>query len=178
MRSGRNEAWEYVSKSAKAGKQSVASAPEIVPSAVYLNPGQILVAAEPTAITTILGSCVGICLWDSRRRIGGMNHYLIPTGANGENSLRFGRVAIPRLIEEVLALGCRIDDLRAKVVGGACVLDVLLNDGKHLGAQNVDLAMELLDRAGIPVVGTHAGGQRGRKVIFRTFDGIAMVKRL
>ncbi len=178
MRGARPDAWEILAITAGPTKDYVPPVPVIAPASVYLNPGQIVATAEPTRITTILGSCVGICLWDSRRKVGGMNHYLLPTGANGENSLRFGRVAIPCLIERVLALGCKVDDLRAKVVGGACVLDALQNEGKHLGDQNVELAMELLNRAGIPVVGTHAGGQRGRKVIFQTFDGVALVKRL
>ncbi len=178
MRGARPDAWEILAKTAGPIMDFVPPVSDMAPVAAYLNPGQIIATAEPTRITTILGSCVGVCLWDSRSRVGGMNHYLLPTGASGESSLRFGRVAIPSLIEQVLALGCRVDDLRAKVVGGACVLDVLQNEGKHLGDQNVELAMELMNQAGIPVVGVHAGGHRGRKVIFQTFDGVAMVKRL
>jgi chemotaxis protein CheD len=148
-------------------------------SAVYLHPGHAIAASEPTAITTILGSCVSICLWDSRKKVGGMNHYLLPTGnTRGETSLRFGTIAIPRLIDKLLALGCKLSDVRAKVFGGACVLEALRARENHLGKQNVELAMELLAQSAIPVIAADAGGQRGRKVIFYTDEGTVQVKRL
>ena len=46
----------------------------------YLHPGRLLVSTEPAAVTTILGSCVSVCLWDESRGIGGMNHHLLPDG--------------------------------------------------------------------------------------------------
>jgi len=45
---------------------------------IFLHAGQISVATEPTEITTILGSCVAICLWDPGSGVGGMNHYMLP----------------------------------------------------------------------------------------------------
>ena len=31
-------------------------------------------------IVTTLGSCIAACLWDRERRIGGMNHFMLPEG--------------------------------------------------------------------------------------------------
>ena len=78
---------------------------------VYLLPGNLHVSTEPCQITTILGSCVSICLWDKRRRAGGMNHFLLPASAeDGPTSSRFADVATQMLLEQLRALdaGMRI----------------------------------------------------------------------
>ncbi len=145
--------------------------------AVYLHPGQIEVSAEPTRATTILGSCVAVCLWDPKLRLGGVNHYLLPDWVgNGVSSGRFGNVAIERLIEKVLGLGSRKQDLRAKVFGGACVLEAFRGKSEHLGTKNVEVARTLLRQHGIRVVAEDVEGQRGRKLIFHTDTGAALVK--
>lgn len=86
----------------------------------FLYPGQIYVSHEPAIITTILGSCAALVLWDRRLKIGGMNHYLLPEGTEtGPNRLRYGNVANPELLRELLALGCSAKNLQAKVFGGS-----------------------------------------------------------
>jgi chemotaxis protein CheD len=146
---------------------------------VYLHPGQMFVSATPAEVTTILGSCVAVCVWDRLLRVGGANHYLLPHGVgSGPSSSRFGNVALRRLIDEVLALGCRRSDLEAKVFGGACVLEALRGKGRHLGRKNVEAAFAVLRQEGIPVVAEDTGGGRGRRVVFHTDDGAAWVKRL
>lgn len=145
----------------------------------YLHAGHLLVSAGPTAVTTILGSCVAVCLWDPRLRAGGLNHFLLPHWVgNGQSSPRFGNVATARLVEEMLALGSRKPDLQAKVFGGASVLAAFAGRKDHLGMKNVDLAMQVLAAHGIPVVARDVGGERGRKLIFHTDEGVAWVKVL
>ena len=86
---------------------------------VYLHPGQFTVAVAPCTITTILGSCVAVCLFDPVARIGGLNHFLLPRAPGKNNSLRFGNVAVPRLIEAMVECGAVKRRLQAKVIGGA-----------------------------------------------------------
>ncbi len=61
---------------------------------IYLHPGQFAVSAHDCTMSTILGSCVGVCLHDPEARVGGLNHYLLPTQGGG-TSARYGDVAIP-----------------------------------------------------------------------------------
>jgi chemotaxis protein CheD len=144
---------------------------------VYLHPGFVFASREPAEATTILGSCVAICLWDSRQRLGGANHFLLPRGgASRGNSTRFGDVAIPSLVSELVRLGSRSCDLQAKVFGGAAVIEAFRDRDRHLGAQNVELSRALLDQLGIPIVAQDVEGHRGRKLIFHTDCGIALVK--
>ena len=144
----------------------------------YLQPGQVLACPEPTTVTTILGSCVSVCLWDHRKGVGAMNHYVLPHGYEArEQSLRSGPIAIARLIEEMRALGCAPSDLRAKLFGGAWILAAPLRPD-HVGAMNVQVARAELSRAGIPIMAEDVGGDRGRKIVFHTESGIALVKKL
>lgn len=147
-------------------------------ASIFLHPGQMLVATEPTAITTILGSCVALCLYDPGRRIGGMNHYLLPHAvAKPRFPARFGTVAITRLVERMEESGCRVREIEAKVFGGAGVVRALRSPGS-LGAQNVEIALEALRALGIPLRASDVGGERGRKLVFHTDDGSAWVRTI
>ncbi len=156
-----------------------ATSPASGRATVYLLPGKVYASQGPSVVTTILGSCVAVCLWDPVKRIGGINHYLLPHGpGNGQSSERYGDVAIPSLIGKLLALGSGARNLQAKLFGGACVLDAMRASDHNLGAKNVEVACQLLEEAGIPVVGGDVGGPKGRKVIFHSDDGTAWVKLL
>jgi chemotaxis protein CheD len=145
---------------------------------VYLHPGQIFTSSEPSAVTTILGSCVAVVLWDEARKVGGLNHYLLPLWARlGDDTLRFGNVAFERLLVELTARGAAQSRLQAKVFGGACLL-AGANKGEHLGTKNVDVARSLLAAARIPLIAEDVGGNRGRKLIVHTDTGDAWVKLL
>jgi chemotaxis protein CheD len=148
-------------------------------SKFYLHPGQLFVSPESYAVTTILGSCVSVCLWDPCSKIGGINHFLLPVDAGDDQaSLRFGNLAVRELIEEVLAICGTQTRLQAKLFGGACVLEAFRSRQNHLGTKNVQIAREVLEMADIPIIGEDVGGDRGRKLIFHTDDGSAWVKQL
>ncbi len=141
----------------------------------FLYPGQIFVSREPAVITTILGSCAALCLWDSRKKIGGMNHYLLPEGDDsGPNRLRYGNVANPALLNELIALGCDVKNLQAKVFGGSSAFAA--NPLQSVGTRNAQLAEEFLRNAGIRLVAKDVSGKHGRKLIFHTQDGITQIR--
>jgi chemotaxis protein CheD len=146
---------------------------------VYLHPGELFACAEPRKVTTILGSCVAACVFDPAMRVGGLTHHLLPYGAPGvERPGRFGNLALPALVDRLAALGARPWELRAKLFGGSCVLEAFRGDGEHLGARNVEVAREALDALGIRVVAEDVGGPRGRRLLFDTGDGTALVRLL
>jgi chemotaxis protein CheD len=146
-------------------------------AAIYLHPGQAFVSAEPAVLSTILGSCVAVCLWDSSLRAGGMNHFLLPTPMGPEpDAPRFGSAAVPLLLERMYALGARRSTLQAKVFGGAWLSDAFQGGDDHLGRRNADIALRLLRAEGIAVVAEDLGGRRGRKVLFDTHEGTAWVR--
>lgn len=146
---------------------------------LYVHAGQMFASPVGTEITTILGSCVAVCLWDSFTGIGGINHFMLPSERSGVNpSLRHGDYAIDQLVMELERFGAQRGRLQAKIFGGACILQSFQQGGGELGEKNVLVARARLEAERIPVVGEDVGGARGRKLIFSTDSGAALVKRL
>lgn len=145
--------------------------------AVFLSPGTLHCAALPSRVTTILGSCVAVCLWDSRLRFAGINHYLLPHRHDADPSLRFGDTAIEALLREMQLLGCQRASLQAKLFGGAAVLPSA-SGGDPVGDQNVRVALDMLCRHGVPVMARVTGGRSGMLIRLFTETGDVMVRRL
>lgn len=142
----------------------------------YLYPGTLFAHRHPHQVTTVLGSCVSVCLWDSVARVGGINHYLLPLwNGDGLPTPKYGNIAIVKLIEKVQALGAG-SKLVAKLFGGASMWEK--TDGLlAIGQRNIELAAEILEQHRIPVVSSDLGGCAGRKIIFHTADGTVLLKR-
>lgn len=145
------------------------------PVKLFLGTGELVFATSPCEVRTILGSCVGVALYDQKRRWGGVCHYLLATDpdldspdARGSSS-RFGEVAIPTLAQRMLRAGSLRRDLTAVVVGGALLLDA--NEVFFVGEKNIRLANALLDQWNIRVVHRDIGGDRGRRLTFHTHTG-------
>lgn len=143
----------------------------------YLHQGQVVAFATPTVITTVLGSCVSVCLWDAGEGTGGMNHFLLPEAPAGETaSLRYAEPAFEKLLARLLALRARHERLQAKLFGGAAL--AAAPDTTPLGARNVEAARRLLEAHRIPLVAEDTGGSSGRKLLFETQMGTAWVRFL
>ena len=142
----------------------------------YLAPGRLYASGEDAQVTTILGSCVSVCIWDAQAEVGGLNHFLLPSGRPA--SPRFGDSAVALLIGRLLELGAQRGRLSAKIFGGACVLEAFRADEWSLGARNVEMAREQLAAASIPVVGEDVGGDLGRKLVFHVRTGAAWVRTI
>ncbi len=144
----------------------------------YLYPGTIYAGKGECTVSTILGSCVSVCLWDPVLKAGGINHYMLALW-NGEGlpSPKYGNIAITKLIEKMLRLGSRKEDLKAKVFGGGEVLESsrgILNISKR----NINLAKEMLHNEDIPVIASDVGGKLGRKLMFHTGSGSVIVRKI
>lgn len=147
---------------------------------IYLLPGQWVVPYEPAEITTILGSCVAVCLFDRVRRIGGMNHFLLPSGgALFRERSRYGDSAGEDMLQCFLASGSRSTDLEAWVLGGASVGAAgLSGEGVPLGTRNAEAARSVLRSHGIAIRQEDTGGFSARRLRFQSALGILEVRRI
>lgn len=137
----------------------------------FLYPSALYASTEPTLVSTILGSCVAVCLWDKRLQIGGINHYMLPLwNGQGLATPKYGNIAIDRLIDRLQELGSRRTDLIAKVFGGGEVIDS--GTQFRIGPRNVEIAFSRLKELSIPVVAKSVGGKRGRKLEYETATGV------
>lgn len=131
-----------------------------------LGPGYILVAAEPTCISAVLGSCVSVCIYDRKQKCGGMNHFRFPFTKDSKRSTAlYGNVSTLSLVRMMLDNGSRKDCLEAQLFGGAHNQTI---SQKDIGLENIRSAQKVLDRCNIRIVSEDVGGLMGRKVVFNT----------
>ena len=126
-------------------------------STYYVEPGYIYFSKKPAMLRAVVGTCVAVCLWDTKLGHGGMNHFLMPKVTERERATpRYGNVAVAALIRIMEEAGSKRE---------------------HLIAQNVLAARESLTRKGIPIVSEDTGGMLGRKIVFDTRTGeLAVLK--
>lgn len=146
---------------------------------VYLHPGHSFASAEATIVTTILGSCVSVCLTDPVARVGGLTHYVVPSPLSPAMNLdpeRVGTTAVVQLVDTLARLGALRHRFIARVFGGASMLARSTSATRDLGTQNADVAFAQLSALGIPIASRDTGGRAGRKLIFATDTGDAWIK--
>jgi chemotaxis protein CheD len=143
--------------------------------AVKILPGQYYATDDDTIITTVLGSCVSVCLFDGVNRIGGMNHYMLPGDVGGRSgSARYGTHAMQLLLEHVIQLGGVRSNLEAKVFGAGRVMDGM----GDVGRQNADFALRYLKKEKIRITAVDVGDIWPRKICFSPATGQVFVKRI
>jgi chemotaxis protein CheD len=144
----------------------------------YLYPCMVFAHRREFEVTTVLGSCVSVCLWDKTLETGGMNHYMLALwNGDGLPTPKYGNIAIERLVRAMVDQGCATERLVAKVFGGGNVIGPGLGVFT-VGERNVALAREQLAEARIPIVASDVGGDCGRKVIFNTRTGAVLMSRI
>ncbi|MCD6682031.1 MAG: chemoreceptor glutamine deamidase CheD [Burkholderiaceae bacterium] len=142
--------------------------------AVKVLPGEYFVHADDILIMTTLGSCIAVCLWDRERRIGGLNHFMLPEGSSSDG--RYGSYAMELLINEMLRQGASRNALDAKVFGGAQVIAGM--DTLNVGERNTRFVLDYLQTERIPIVSRDVLDVHPRKVCFMPINGRVVVKRL
>jgi chemotaxis protein CheD len=149
-------------------------------NAVKVLPGEFFVADEDILVMTTLGSCIAACLWDREKRIGGMNHFLLPDGGSGSGGMgdsgRYGSFAMDLLIGELVKRGATRSTMEAKVFGGGAVISGM--NTINVGERNTAFVLDYLRTERITVVSKDVLDIYPRKVCFLPASGKAMVKRL
>ena len=133
-------------------------------------------------VSYALGSCVGVCLYDSNKKLGGMAHIVLPHnswGSDQKNPYKFADEGIKALLSEMVRCGAKRENLRAKIAGGAKMFQ---SAGKEweIGELNVAAVKAALLKEGIQLDGEDTGKDYGRTIRFSADDGkltISTVKK-
>lgn len=148
--------------------------------AVKLLPGEYFVTNRDMVLSTVLGSCVSACIYDSQSGVGGMNHFMLPKGENDQGfqveCARFGSYAMDILIRELLGNGARKENLVAKVFGGGNVQRAMVSS--MIGSQNTRFVKKYLAERGIPILASDLEGSHPRKIHFFPRNGRVLQKKL
>jgi len=133
--------------------------------------GDFAVSGDPAVVmSTVLGSCVAVCLFDPKVKVGGMNHFLLAgDGDARSNDMRYGVNAMELLINQLLHAGAARDRLLAKLFGGARMTP----HARDIGQSNATFARDFLVQEGIPCVSHSLGGVQARRVQFKPVTGAA-----
>lgn len=141
-------------------------------------PGQFIITSVPMLVSTVLGSCVSVCLWNRVTKVGAMNHYLLPGTENDKvNDASRGLPSIRMLVHSLLNRKLRLEDFDAKVFGG-CNSLYIDHDGFSVGERNIAMAFDVLKSFNITVAAQHVGGCYGRKIVFNTSTGKVRMRLL
>jgi chemotaxis protein CheD len=137
--------------------------------------GGLAVAMGDGVLRTLLGSCVGLALYDPRRKVGGLAHVVLPQSSGGGGPPgKFMDTAIPALLREMEALGGGALKPEARMAGGANMFKTTVTN--TVGRQNIEACDRLLDAHGIPVAGRHCGGEQGRRMMLDTSSGVVTIE--
>lgn len=141
------------------------------------------IAHAPDSLTTLgLGSCVGIALYDSVTKIGGLAHIMLPDSTqirNNENIAKFADTGIAELIKQMLKAGAKQSRIVAKIAGGAHMFEFKhMDETMRIGARNVAAVKQLLQDYKIPILANDTGENYGRTIELHTDTGILSVRTI
>lgn len=158
---------------------------------VLVGQGELAISDRSRLLSTTLGSCIAVCLFDLEVEVGGMNHYMLPGPALHEECLvftkaKYGINSMEMLVNELLKAGAQRERIKAKIFGGANMfssntsLGQKANSSRHnsVGNQNISFAQSYLQMESIPVLAQDVGGDHARKIYFDPGCGKVKLFRL
>lgn len=139
------------------------------------------ICKSPNIITTLgLGSCIGIALYDSTTKIGGLAHIMLPDSTqirNNSNIAKFADTGIEELVHRLIAAGVDKSNLKAKIAGGAKMFEVSgLSDVGNIGERNAIASKKKLHELNIPLLAEDTGLNYGRTVELHCETGQFYIK--
>lgn len=139
------------------------------------------IASSPDRVITLgLGSCVGITLYDPAGKIGGLVHIMLPDSnqfSSVTKSAKFADLGIPLLLTEIKRRGGQVNNLQAKMAGGAQMFSGLdKNALLNIGDRNIAMSRQVLKSLGLRILAEEVGGNKGRTMILDTSNGQVTIR--
>jgi len=149
---------------------------------IKIGMGEGAVARGPEVLSSAgIGSCVVVTLYDAARKTGGMAHVMLPDSAalpEPVGPFVCADTAVGALLGGLLGQGSLLQDLVAKIVGGAGMFAAYGSESSGIGGQNLRAVRDILQRERIPLAGWDVAGNHGRSVEFHLATGSLIVQAL
>ncbi len=154
-----------------------------MPQLIKVGMADYKIACHPNSLISYgLGSCVGIALYDSVTKIGGLAHIMLPDSSqarNVENPAKFADTAIPLLLNDMLKAGAQKQRIIAKIAGGAQMFSFAnITEIMRIGERNTESVKNILRQASIQLIANDTGGNFGRTIELRLDTGILFIKTI
>lgn len=135
---------------------------------------------QSLVFSTLLGSCIAVCMKDKISGVVGMNHFMLPRWPKEPNIVfsadaRYGINAMEMMINDMMKLGAKREHLQAKVFGGGQVLGSNLT---NVAQSNIEFIQAYLHLEEVPIVAQDMGGSAGRKLYFFSDTFTVYVKKI
>ncbi len=157
-----------------------------------VNVAEMVVTDNPRALESYgLGSCVAVAMYDSRNKVGGMAHVMLPESKGQVRRKmrgKFADTAVSCMVEELKALGAEKSGIRCKIVGGSQMFSIpgaksrrdspRLNTFRYVGERNVEAVKEALEKNGVRLVAEDTGGDYGRSIRFEPHTGRMWIRSM
>ena len=139
------------------------------------------IISAPDSIMTIgLGSCVGIALYDTVKKITALIHIMLPDShvfKKITNPYKFADLAIPLILEEMIKRGCNKSNVVAKIAGGASMFKFSEKSiNSDIGNRNIEAVRKAITREGITVASEDVGGSKGRSMFVESETGRVLIR--
>jgi len=154
---------------------------------INISTGEMAVGSDNSIIRTVgIGSCIVIAFYDEENRVGAMSHSLLPTRKKTKNpkifpdktkkSAKYVDEVIELMIDEIVAMGGKKENLKAKLVGGAKMFKILSGDKHGIGYRNIEAANQKLAVLGVPIESEATGGTVGRMAELNLGNGVLNIE--
>jgi chemotaxis protein CheD len=152
--------------------------------AAKILPGELYVSTHGEMISTVLGSCISVCIRDKNKGIGGMNHFMLPQNNEfssenwGDNpatsASRYGNWAMEYLINAILKRGGEKKNFEVKVFGGGQMMAKMTD----IGQKNILFVYQYLAEEQLKIEAGDVGDIFARKVLYFPDTGNVKVRRI
>ncbi len=129
-------------------------------------------------VTYALGSCIGICLYDSTIKLGALIHIMLPLNmeTGRKNTMKYADTAIRETLKEMEAKGARRARITAKIAGGAKMFEINGGSLGNIGQRNIESVHFNLKKEGIRLLKEDVGGTVARTLFFDVSSGLGTVR--
>lgn len=150
---------------------------------------------KPSVVWTILGSCLGICFYNERLKIGAIIHAQLPErrldglkctdscpvkcakNSPHESAYKFVECSMKNVLSRFNREGISNNEIQVKLFGGANMLDAK-SQLVPVGQQNIEKAIQIVEKYNLALVSQNTGGINGRKIFFLTDTGEVYLKKI
>jgi chemotaxis protein CheD len=153
----------------------------------YLKPGELHIADRPGIVTTVLGSCLSVTMFNGRLKTGAICHGMLPRwvekqgcGSQCLEVFKYVDYSVQYMIDHFRSLGVQPHEIEVKLFGGA---DMFAYGGSgreavSVGRQNIVTALHVIERERLNIHSKDIGGSQGRKLHFYLHTGVVLMKKL
>jgi len=134
---------------------------------VNVHIGEVKIANKETQLKALLGSCVGVALIWRKHKLCTLTHCLLPRSPEPTEEItgRWVDVAISSSLRLMQVTRAYHRQIEAIVAGGGNMVQKKGGSQALVGASNVDVARETLERLRIGIVDEDVGGDMGRRIL-------------